>query len=149
MPIIRGEWFNTYVLLLSFQFLSPHIILLKLKGRQATGRMAAYFFGSFLAFISCLYFYSSPLSPFTHPLCLPPLLYPFPWILCQSQGCTYVLQCRRTKKPASTSSVLNSPGGPPGDGGDISKRTGPLAVVRCRANYSGDGRALHARPFWV
>lgn len=64
------------ILLLSFQFHSPHIIILKLKGRKATGRIA-----------------------------LPSSLPFFALTLCQSQGRTYVLQFRRPKKPASTHGV--------------------------------------------
>jgi len=99
-----GEWFITYVLLLSIQFLSPHTILLKLKGRQATGRIAAYLFGFFWFYSLPLFQFLLLLSSLTLPLSLPlslPSLPPFPSTLHQSQGCTYVLQCRRAKKPTS------------------------------------------------
>ena len=52
-------------------------------------------------------------------------------------------------------SVPNRPGAPRGTAGIMPRgrdgwhRTGPLAVVRCRAKSSGDGRAPHARPFLV
>ena len=56
-----------------------------------------------------------------------------------------------------TASVPNGPGAPRGTAGIMPRgrdgwhRTGPLAVVRCRAKSSAgwDGRALHARPFLV
>ena len=53
------------------------------------------------------------------------------------------------------SSVSNRPEAPRGTAGIMPRgrdgwhRTRPLAVVRCRAKSSGDGRALHARPFLV
>ena len=58
-------------------------------------------------------------------------------------------------------SVPNRPGAPRGTAGIMPRgregwhRTGPLAVVRCRAKYWEDGqarwggRALHARPFLI
>ena len=48
----------------------------------------------------------------------------------------------RSGAPRGAAGII--PRGRDGEGG-----TRPLAVVRCRANYSGDRRALHVRPFLV